>query len=230
MSIKPILFNQKMVKAILDGRKMVTRRLLKGYALDHLEIDTDNSVIGIYDQNEGYVRPIEDFEKYQVKDILWVQETWKVDSINSRLNNMLIDFRALQSGYSQAEVSADFTKERFDKFKKFYQKNGWQSPYFMPREATRIFLEVTNVRVERLQDITDEQIIKEGLSPYDDICQDVNWKPTLNDPDSGGDPNLKQGFEILWDSAVKEDWQKFESNPWVWVYEFECCEKPKGWC
>lgn len=218
MSIKPILFNQEMVRAILDGRKMVTRRLLKGYALDHLEIDTDNSVIGIYDQNDGCVRSIEDFEKYQIGDILWIQETWKADSINPRLNNMLIDFRALQSGYSQAEISADFTKERFDKFKKFYQKNGWQSPYFMPKESTRIFLKVTNVRVERLQDITEEQAKNEGAKSI--------TTPNIQ----GKGRTYIQGFGELWDSTVKEDWQKFASNPWVWVYEFECCEKPKGWC
>ena len=101
--------------------------------------------------------------KYQPGDLLYVQETWKVDSVADHLLNMAIDFKAVQSGHSQAEVLCTFTPDRYKKFRKYYQKNGWQSPYFMPCEAARIFLRVTNVRVERVQDITEKDAQAEGV-------------------------------------------------------------------
>lgn len=76
---KPILFNIEMVQALLNDRKHVTRRLMKGKALEH-ELDTDGSIIGVYDQKEGYVRPILDYAPYQPGDLLYVQETWGIVS------------------------------------------------------------------------------------------------------------------------------------------------------
>ena len=76
MSVKPILFNTDMVRAILDNRKTVTRRVVKGYALYHLELDTDGSIIGVYNQDEGHVFPVMDYAPYRPGDILYVRETW----------------------------------------------------------------------------------------------------------------------------------------------------------
>ena len=219
--MKPILFNTEMTRAILDGRKSCTRRLVKpqpdskhqsllGYCIDSTGSKRDIGKYGFgideYGGHVQYAKP-----PYQVGDIFYVRETW-----------LLGDGCAGEEYYYKADETENSKELRIAYGYK------WHPSIHMPKEAARIFLKVTDVRVEKLQDITEEQIRKEGLSPYDDICQDINWKPTYNDPDSGGDPNLKQGFEILWNSTVSEEWQKFTSNPLVWVIEFERCEKPEA--
>ena len=101
----------------------------------------------------------------------------------------------------------------------------------MPKEAARIWLKVTDVRVERLQDITEEQACMEGTDPWDEVCYENNgWHPTFSDPDSGGDPNMVDGFHKLWNSTIKKsdlDHYGWNANPWVWVIEFERCENPE---
>lgn len=108
----------------------------------------------------------------------------------------------------------------------------WHPSIHMPKEAARIWLKVTDVRVERLQDITEEQACMEGTDPWDEVCYENNgWHPTFSDPDSGGDPNMVDGFHKLWNSTIKKsdlDRYGWDANPWVWVIEFERCEKPKG--
>ena len=101
----------------------------------------------------------------------------------------------------------------------------------MVERAARIWLKVADVRVERLQEITEEQACMEGTDPWDEACYENNgWHPTLSDPDSGGNPNMIDGFHKLWDSTIKKndlDRYGWNTNPWVWVIEFEQCEKPK---
>jgi hypothetical protein len=232
--MKPILFNTEMVKAILDDRKTVTRRVIKPkYSNTHFEIvdtkygkefrEIQNQDETTHGKNKGgtswqkllWCREVP--APYKPGDILYVTETWKVDSINQSLNNMLIDFKALQSGFSQAEISADFDKDRFIKFKKFYQKNGWQSPYFMPKEAARIFLRVKDVRVERTKEMSIQDMINEGINT-DGII-------TTTGPISY---RVINRFEELWNSTVKEEQYKFASNPWVWVIEFERISKEEA--
>jgi len=228
--IKPILFNTQMVQAIQDKRKKVTRRLVK--LPKHIEKDSVDGIYTLYADGTNYQSSyLEEFfeyiyPKYNVGDILWVTETWRVFNTYENAFGFDVLYKA-----DDKIISCSFKEsDRYlDKFAKYESKNGWQSPYFMPKEAARIFLRVTGVKVERLQDITEAQIVKEGINPYDEICHDINWKPTYNDPDSGGSPNLMQGWEILWNSTVKENWQKFDENPWVCVIEFERCEKPEGW-
>lgn len=223
---KPILFNNEMVRAILEGRKTQTRRVIKDtkdlYFLGFAECSSPkrNEGTAIFSTskylNEAVITHIK--PKYQVGDILWVQETWKVDSVADHLLNMAIDFKAVLSEYIQAEKLCDFTSERYKKFRKFYQKNGWQSPYFMPREAARIFLKVANVKVQRIQDITPDECLKEGIKGY---------SFGANAPDAYGD-NLytdpKLAFKSLWDNLYKKKGYGWDANPWVWVYSFERLE------
>ena len=89
----------------------------------------------------------------------------------------------------------------------------------MPKEAARIFLKVTDVRVERLQDITKEQAIKEGETS-------VKYDVSTGEEESAA----LDWFPVVWNSTVKNDSQKWYANPWVWVIGFERCEKPEGWC
>lgn len=99
----------------------------------------------------------------------------------------------------------------------------------MPKEAARIWLKVTDVRVERLQEITEDGAKAEGINEEWAMSW---WSPTYYDPDSGGYPKYRDTFAFeVWNKTIKKfDIDRFgwDANPWVWVIEFERCEKPKG--
>ena len=215
LKAKPILFNTDMIRAILDGRKTVTRRVLKNqdpnrifnfdYVLDK------NSVIYAVDLycdngNNGYWT-LENKAPYFEGDILYVRETF--------------------ANLTRSDGTYKYVYKSTDEYpfgEKYIVKFKWHPSIHMPKEAARIFLRVTNVRVERLQDITESEAEKEGLQYYDDICQDEDWHPTFYDPDSGGDPSTVAGFSRLWDRTIKKsDIAKYgwAANPYVWVIEFE---------
>lgn len=194
--MKPILFNTEMVRAILDGRKSCTRRLVKfllgenpkwtGYIKDGLMLYNG--------RNEPCIRT----QPYQSGDILYVRETWC-------------------KGLERYIYRADYSDTE-----KFYQDGKeinmkWQPSLHMPKEAARIFLRVTNVRVERLQEITSKQICKEGV--------EVEEPYVLNGEEK------RYAFSDLWNSTIKKsdlDRYGWNANPWVWVIEFERCDKPES--
>jgi len=231
----PILFNTPMVQAILEGRKTMTRRVIKPKTLEKF-------INLIWNPNENLR-----FSPYQPGDRLWVQETWKIDSLLRDRPDypVAIDFKAVQNGYSQAEIMCKFTQDRFEKFKKFYKKPGWQSPYFMPKEAARIWLEVTGVRVERLQEIAEEDALNEGIQGYtkDGILYKycVNYdswaenfkapKRISQTPWQGMPHSAIEAFSQLWDSTLPKPNNKFKrnmnswsDNPWVWAISFRRVE------
>ena len=201
MSIKPILFNTEMVRAILDGRKSCTRRIVKHdveailnspYHKEHPEVE-DEQII-----SKLCIPP------YQPGDILYVRETF----IQAAANIF----------WYKADDKLWMSKDLL-----------WKPSIHMPKKAARIWLKVTDVRVERLQEITEEQACMEGTDPWDEACYENNgWHPTLSDPDSGGEPNMIDGFHKLWNSTIKKsdlDYYGWSANPWVWVIEFERCER-----
>ena len=109
--------------------------------------------------------------------------------------------------------------------------SGWKPSIFMPKEAARIFLKVTNVRVEKLQDISEEDAIAEGIAVSSKVGSDghyyyKDYNDTTDWPEVGW-MHASTSFQTLWQSinAKKYPW---ESNPWVWVYDFERIEKPKN--
>lgn len=219
MSIKPILFNTEMVRAILDGRKTQTRRVVKEFAGEEiLSVSApDGTEIGKYgrdgwrgklpDRHDGNTYCVEAKPPCKVGDILWVRETWNGDWCD----------HYIYKADGGSAVSAGYDKEP-----------RWHPSIHMPRKAARIFLRVTDVRVERLQEITKEQARAEGCDGRCDC------------PSSGTDGSLccverdfsREKFESVWDSTVKPSdlhiygWY---ANPFVWVIEFERCEKPEGW-
>lgn len=217
MAIKPILFNTEMVRAILDGRKTCTRRLIKPqpdkkhiYPLGFVTDSTEKKEVGCFgfaaNEYGGSIQYVKPPYRYAPGDILYVRETWK----------------KAPNGYFyyedwQKDDIADVTK--------------WKPSIHMPKEAARIWLKVTDVRVERLQDITEEQACMEGTDPWDEACYENNgWHPTLSDPDSGGDPNMIDGFHKLWNSTIKKsdlDSYGWEANPYVFVIEFIRIDKPE---
>ena len=192
MAIKPILFNTEMVRAILDGRKTCTRRIIKAEKVDNvLNSPARKSNPDIPDAQ--FIKCLVDM-KYEPGDILYVRETWK----------------KAPNGYYyyenwQRDDIADVAK--------------WKPSIHMPKEAARIWLRVTDVRVERLQEMTGQDVLKEGLNSH------------VHPQASYFDCNQREMFEKLWNSTIKKpdlDRYGWDASPWVWVIEFERCEKPEG--
>lgn len=197
MAIKPILFNTEMVRAILDGRKSCTRRLVKffsgenprwtGYIKDGLMLYNG--------RNEPCIRKA----PYHPGDILYVRETWGEGYEEGTYIYRASDKMACLPTFKESS------------------KLIYHPSIHMPKEAARIWLKVTNVRVERLQDIDGKGCVKEGI-------EEEHLKYV-------GDEFVKGMFHDLWDSTIKKsdlDRYSWDANPWVWVIEFEMCEKPEG--
>lgn len=211
MRIRPILFNTDMVRAILDGRKTVTRRIIKGFipkdatwGYSALTPNGSISCRGTFAVGYG-----EKFFKLpcQTGDILYVRETWHKD----------ISRYMYRANYADNE--------------KFY-RNGketeikWHPSIHMPKEAARIWLKVKDVRVERLQDI--KNVYNEGIH-FCDCPAGYTWKDTTDMHNCYTDP--VGAMEALWDSTIpkgQQDLYSWAANPWVWVIEFERCEKPEA--
>lgn len=145
--MKSIIFSTSMVQAILDGRKTQTRRVIKDKDItNNFDIDVDGSAYAYINPETGDSCPPTAIAKYQVGDILWVRETWSRDESGEYV---------YRTNYGTTEDDS-FPPSMFK----------WRPSIFMPREAARIFLLVTNVRVERLQDISEEDARAEGAKAY----------------------------------------------------------------
>lgn len=164
MAEKAILFNAEMVRSILNGKKTATRRLVNfhkgknpswsGYVKDGLVL------------YNGKNEPCSSPAKYKVGDTLYVRETWRVINGYPATEGFDVVF------YADGKIVPCFfdTIERYSKFCPYEEKEGWQPSIYMPKEAARIFLRVTDVRLERLQTITEEQAEREGvLRLFDDM-------------------------------------------------------------
>lgn len=206
---KPILFSTEMVQAILAGRKTMTRRVVKPQQL----IKGDGSLNTCFMTNHLWKKVHKEmpmafgpiyFCPYQIGTVLWVKETWRVVKVDDIHKKMLVDYLA-----DKSERVVKFSTERYDKFRKFYKKNGWQSSLFIPREASKLLLKVTNIRFERLQEITERDAMKEGFLGYYDSYADEQVTEATDD------------FVLLWDSLNKHRGYGWDSDPWVWVVEFE---------
>ena len=197
MEMKPILFNTGMVRAILDSHKTVTRRVVKPQpegARSILDCDEEKRTFDLLCGNGGVGGVFVDWAEtvkapFWPHDILYVRETWTVWNGN-------YEYKAdVDDGYGPfcSNCTLDICAGGCNSILK------WHPSIHMPREAARIFLRVTDVRVERVQDIDDDGVVAEGLNI--------------------GDP-----FDELWDSTIKPADRAlygWDANPWVWVIEFE---------
>lgn len=215
MAIKPILFNTEMVRAIQEGRKTETRRLIIPHYRDDecgLQIVTrafDGAFVRVevIDENEFCTRYLQ--PKYSPGDILWVRETWSFwpcwDCDNNCNNRQVL--------YDEDDGCFVYKTQK----NKVPYMDRWRPAIHMPKEAAREFLLVTGVRAEPLQKITAAGIRAEGI-----IFEDGRIGENIG----------RTAFKWLWNSTIPKDklptygWQ---GNPWVWVYQFERCEKPKEW-
>lgn len=237
MSVKPVLFNTEMVRAIFDGRKTRTRRIVKGFipndAVWGYTAFTPKGCIscrGTFADGYG-----EKFFKLPCKpgDILYVRETWQCWRANRYEATADIRFRAggddVRLQFANGNTDS-INRLDYDTFvHKWFSHNGkWKPSLFMPKEAARIWLKVTDVRVERLQEITEDGAKAEGINEEWAMSW---WSPTYYDQDSGGYPKYRDTFAFeVWNKTIKKsDIDRFgwNANPWVWVVEFERCEKPE---
>jgi hypothetical protein len=219
MSVKPILFNTAMVKAILDGQKTVTRRIIKPQpTLNNGFWELDGAGWG---DNVKSFHPVPCHSlynrmPYQPGDILYVRETWTMEEFYD--NGAMIKYRA----GGELPIDYDTEGETYYKLLKFAD-DGWVPSIHMPKEAARIWLRVTDVRVERLRDI----VVKNPQQTIHNICSEgIEFKAVMENFEV-----LINDFKTLWDSTIKKpDFERYgwEANPWVWVIEFERCEKPES--
>lgn len=234
MAIKPILFKTEMVRAILDGRKSCTRRLVKPqpdekhtYPLGFVTDSTERKEVGCFgfgiDEYGGsvqYAKP-----PYHTGDILYVRETWerfecwncegdeRGNCPKEPRKSVLYKTCGCYMYRATDEISGDAK---------------WHPSIHMPKEAARIWLKVTDVRVERLQEIDEDGAKAEGIN---EEWARSWWHPTYYDPDSGGYPRYRDTFALdLWNSTSKKsDLDKYgwDANPYVFVIEFIRIDKPE---
>lgn len=218
MRILPILFNTEMTRAILEGRKGCTRRICKDaneYTVPDMDFfDADKRTYAVHNfadrQHMVKLSIAERTCPICPGDILYVRETWGHPiSLNSDKQYVFRADKIAESGFKN-------------------DSHIWYPSIHMPKEAARIWLKVTNVRVERLQEITENGAKAEGIS---EEWARSWWKPICNDPDSGGYPKYRDTFAYeVWDSTIKKsdlDRYGWDANPFVWVVSFERCEKPE---
>ncbi len=210
--MKPILFSTPMVQAVLAGRKTQTRRLVKfPDDFDGREV-YKNGQFGVkYSREDGTL--YRHYPKYQPGDILYVRETWQV-------------VRYAPPGSSQLQDLYVFKADTTDVGE--YEITKWKPSLFMPKEAARIFLQVTDVRAERLQDITEEDAIAEGVESFLEHNGRLYRDYSIDPEDNEGHNyfrNQIHSFKSLWDSINKKT-SPWEKNDWVWVYTFEKIQKP----
>lgn len=200
--MKPILFNTDMVRAILEGRKTVTRRVVKfnhgqnpqwtGYIPDGHVLYGSNNIPAAK-------------APYRPGDILYVRETWA---------------KSMAGTYIYKSTDTPLILDR------------WLPSIHMPKEAARLFLRVTDVRVERLQDITDEQAKAEGVQGFFLGMGESGYAVRADSNTFYEGP--VGAFASLWNSTIKPADRNqcgWEANPWVWVINFErisCDEAQKG--
>jgi hypothetical protein len=199
MSERPILFSAPMVRAILDGRKQQTRRVVKPQ--DSVETHEDKS--GVIDVIHLHSPRCPGYCDYACKfpcpygaagDRLWVRETWsKAKSCNAH------------DLFYRADGDRQYGKQHALSYVE--REDRWRPSIHMPRWASRITLELTGVRVERLQDISDDDAKAEGV-----VRNEWSW-------DDGESPTTdREAFECVWVAINGRG--SWDANPWVWVIDF----------
>lgn len=232
MRILPILFNTDMVRALMEERKTMTRRVIKGADTGWMfrGLDRDPAVFRVRADGEAQPKTVKGlyatfeadpgvwFPMYKVPyepgDILYVRETWAVHPC-SESEWLTPDTQCKCNKIKAGTGCYIFATDGLNGITPCgvsVAPHKWRPSIHMPKEAARIFLRVTDVRAERLWDITEEQARAEGFYP--------GWKAK-----GAATPALtaKQAFMWFW---LPDVWT---ANPWVWVIEFERVDKPEGW-
>lgn len=210
---RPILFSSEMVRAVLEGRKTQTRRVLRKQPADILPctgmwkgvmwVALRERLPNIEDQRGDMFKC-----RYgEIGDRLWVRET------------SIPDFPKEFSYYqwSWAEVPSEYRKPEFCLYKATWKGSElkWHPSIHMPRWASRITLEITDVRVERLQDVSTEDVCKEGF-----VQKEFELGTGYGLPNWSRGLPAKEAFAHLWDHLNAKRGFGWDTNPWLWVIEF----------
>lgn len=218
MKCTPMIFNREMVCALLEGRKTVTRRPLKIKPEWHFEkigkITSSHPKKGSWGafvrKGAGTDFPETDLIKAPcwIGDLIWVRETFKVD-VNS-YNDLSGEYVVMYPATDDCKLFTP-SYDNNDACAFLSEKKHFTPSIHMPRWANRLILKVTDVRIERVKEITDDQAEKEGM-----MTTEASQKKAIECGLSWFERPAVQ-FKNLW-QRIYEDW---ESNPYVWVIEFE---------
>ena len=188
----------KPAKRNREGYKQGNGLWIDGYGTEarpneHIK---DYSVSSVWQRKDYYTK---DFAPYKPGDMLWVRETWAswCDECDSNQG----------AGYKDATCAyGDCNRYAYKADDDGCPGGKWRPSIHMPKEAARIFLRVKTVRVERLQDITEEQAVKEGAKAYG--------------PNNCSGTSARIAFAEIWDRTTRDNSYEWRKNPWVWVIEF----------
>ncbi len=248
MKERPIIMGAESVRAILEGRKTQTRRVVKPQPKF---IGAPNVPFKTDDANP---RGIIDCPYGKVGDRLWVRENWGVVSHTFDENENICDWKpnrpatpiqelkfgtGYYDGHVIYEADGGFEWNAGDDCS-IETKSDWKSSMFMPRSASRITLEITDIRVERLQDISEEDAIAEGVEFFEgplyasaESCDNgeapievrtVYRDYSIKEEDNEGYNffcHAKDSYCTLWNSLNAKRGYPWEKNPWVWVLTFK---------
>lgn len=206
MKFIPILFSTPMVQAIKDGRKKMTRRIVKPQPTKQEAVEIfckeGPGSVNASDLTQADIEIDELFDKCpygQPGDILWVRETFQF-SLNPN----------------------EFVYKSDTDNPIYLDKNWkWKPNIYMPKTVCRIFLKVKSVRVERLQDISEQDAIAEG-APQGIYREGPNVEKGEFQLEYNNHASYKDGFRFIWQTINGR--QSWIDNPWVWVIEFERVE------
>lgn len=229
MTIKPILFNTEMVRAILDGRKTCTRRICKDaneYTVPDMEFyNADKRTYAVHNfADKEQMEQLSTAERtcpICPGDILYVRETWE------HFDCCCCEGDEHGNCYQEPQqnvLNKSYGCYMYRATDEIYGDARWHPSIHMPKEAARIWLKVTDVRVERLQSITEDGAKAEGA---------IDNRGFIHSPENEYDRihTAREHFIEIWSSTIKKsdiDRYGWDANPYVWVISFERCEKPKG--
>ena len=259
MSVKPILFNTEMVRAIQEGRKVQTRRIVKGAGrwMDFIEISDQMAITAVDRAGNEYPKDVpgtyatfeSEYEPhypvfksaYEVGDLLYVRETWNYGTVDSDCKEYSVpecwfeeeDWR--NDGKYKYIICRFWYKADPEDEEDMVKLGGrWRPSIHMPKEAARIWLRVTGIECQRIQNITVDDARAEGIvvDEYSNEAGETfhtdndgnTWEAEMSE-----EADTLLAFQTLWDSTVQKTELKqygWNANPWVWVYHFERCEKP----
>ncbi|HII0027844.1 TPA: hypothetical protein ACYX6F_001178 [Klebsiella pneumoniae] len=236
MKERGMIFNSEMVRAILDGRKTQTRRIMEPQPANDIErcIFPNPEVIGWKSsRRHKHGSTTAHFCHYgKPGDRIWVRETWGVVSHSFSDDGLMIDWvpdrpataihempfgNGYYSGYAIYAADGDFTWGDDDGYED--GRSCWKPSIHMPRAASRIVLEITDVRVEQLNAISEKDATAEGVPPAGSLLPD--YPGTFLTP-KGDFATAKVAFQRLWESIYGEE--SWKANGWVWVIEFKRVE------
>jgi len=238
MKEHPILFSGPMVRAILEGRKTQTRRVIKfprenslrSQHADHASFQTvypaplggfifwdwktsqEFSDRAYASRDDGIRCPYG-----QPGDRLWVRETWRTEELESGLDGVRYKadnaFRPIENTIEASDAWGDASTNKHG----VRYGSAWRPSIFMPHWASRLTLEVVSVRVERVQDISEQDAQAEGaqhITPSAILSAPMPWERRY-------EPGYRLGFEKLWNSINEGRGFGWHVNPWVWAVEFK---------